>query len=306
MISFFIKPLLETRPEDKVKTLIMFFYFFFVIALVYILKPVRNALLITELGAHNLRFVYMGEGLFLIFIVWAYLQIAKRVSKKKLYDAGLTFFIACLGMFWFLFQMNVSYLSACFYIWVAAFSITMTTQFWTLANDIFDPDEAKRLFGVMISSGSIGGIAGGLFTQYAIRWLKTEELLLVAAGIVGLCLCLVNALWKHVPRLERPAIQSSSHQFEEESGISSVKTLFGSSYLMMIAAFVMISKIASTVIDNQFSSMVEINILGKEARTAYFGGFSAALNLISFGMQFFVTGFCLSRLGVGRSLAILP
>ncbi len=305
-MTSFIKPILEIRPEERTKTFLMFFYFFFTIALIYILKPVRNALVLTELGAQNLRFVYMGEGLFLIFVVWLYLQIAKRVSKKVLYNIGLGFFIACLGIFWFLFQGKIPYLSAYFYIWVAAFSITMTTQFWTLANDIFDPSQAKRLFGVMISSGSIGGIIGGVFTSQAVRWFKTEDLLLVAACVVGVCIGIVNALWKHVPSPEKPAIQSPSHKLAEESGISSLKTFFSSSYFLMLAGLVMISKIASTIIDNQFSSVVEIAIIGKEARTAYFGGFLACLNLVSFLMQFFVTGFCLSRFGVGRSLAILP
>ena len=306
MISKLLKPVFDIHPEERLKTFLMFLYFFFTIALIYILKPVRNALVITELGAQNLRFVYMGEGIFLIFVVWGYLQMAKRVSKKMLYDAGLIFFIACLVGFWFLFRGKAPYLSAYFYIWVAAFSITMTTQFWTLANDIFTPDEGKRLFGVMISSGSIGGILGGFFTAHAVQWFKAEDLLLVAAAVVGICLVIVNLLWKQVPNLEKPAIQSPSHKLAEESGLSSLKIFLGSPYFMMLAGLVMISKMASTIIDNQFSSIVELAISGKEARTAFFGGFLAWLNILSFLMQFAMTGFCLQHLGVGRSLVILP
>ena len=90
------------RPEERVKTLIMSFYFFAIIMTVWMLKPVRNSLFLDELGAGNLRYVYMGEGVFLIAVVWAFIQFSKRVTRKALYNGVLLFSIACLIGFWFL------------------------------------------------------------------------------------------------------------------------------------------------------------------------------------------------------------
>jgi AAA family ATP:ADP antiporter len=312
-IALLLKPIVEIHPQERLKTFLMFSYFFLTIAMIYILKPVRNALFLGELGAQNLRYVYMGEGIFLIFVVWAYVQFAKRVSKKGLYTGVLIFFILCLGSFWVFFHTRTPYLSAFFYIWVASFSITMTTQFWILANDIFNPMEAKRLFGFMISGGSLGGILGGVLTHQAVRWLKTEDLLFVAAGILGLCILLLSGLWKEIPNVgERAAsplpdrVKESRASTVDETSSSAGKLFLGSSYLVMLACLVVFAKMASTIVDNQFNKVVELSIAGTEARTAYFGGFMAWLNAVSFLMQLFATSLALRYLGVGISLWILP
>lgn len=300
----FFRRFFDIRPGERLKTALMAVYFFLIIALVYILKPVRNSLFLDELGAANLRFVYMGEGLFLIGIVWMYVRLARRISKKLLQTGMMVFFMLCLAGFWFLFKAQIPYLSALFYVWVASFSITMTTQFWILANDLYRPEEAKRLFGVMISTGSLGGIAGGMLAGQTGRWFATEDLLWIAAFALLGCIALIQRLWREIPEenRERPAAAA----LQKEPTASSRKLFFSSSYLVLLAGLILMAKIGATVVDNQFSQAVEIFVQGKEARTAFFGNFSAALNVVSFSMQFFVTGLVLRYLGVGTSLSILP
>jgi AAA family ATP:ADP antiporter len=302
MIRFF-NPFDIRRGEGR-KTLLMFFYFFFTILVLYVLKPVRSSLFLEELGSENLRYVYLGEGLFLLFVTWAYVELAKRLPKKKLFTGVLLSFVVSLALFWWLFLLKTPFLSAFFYVWVACFSITSVTQFWTLANDIYDPLEAKRLFGLIISGGSAGGVLGGIFTSQAVRWLRTEDLLLVSAAILSLCIVLIAFIWQHVPG----ASATGSHREEEAAGEApSVRKLFSSSsYLWMIAGVVLLAKVASTVVDNQFNAAVEAHLVGKEAKTAFFGGFSAALNVISFLMQLYATSASLRLLGLGISLTLLP
>ena len=95
-LANWLRPLIEIRPEERMKTLLMFIYFLSIIALIYILKPVRSSLFLDELGAQYLRFAYMGEGLFLIVMTTLYIQFAKRVSKKIFYWGTLIFFISNL------------------------------------------------------------------------------------------------------------------------------------------------------------------------------------------------------------------
>ena len=295
------------------KTALMFSYFFLIIALIYILKPVRSALFLDQLGAENLRYVYIGEGVFLFFVVAMYIQLAKRLPKRIFFPTMLGFFISNLALFWLLFHMQVPYLAAFFYIWVASFSITMTTQFWILANDIFNPAEAKRLFGLIISGGSLGGVLGGLFTQQAVRWVKTEDLLLVAASVLVLCILLVAVLWRLVPQADGDGTSRNASKTDQVAKTNSsahegpvLKLFQNSSYLIMLAALVVTAKMASTIVDNQFNGMVELSVHGKEAKTAFFGGFLAWLNTLSFMMQLFFTSIFLRYLGVGISLWVLP
>ena len=293
-ITHWSRSLVEIRPEERVRAGAMFFYFFFTLSLIYILKPVRNALFLGELGARNLRYVYMGEGLFLIFVVAAYIYLSKKIPRKIFFSGILFFFASHLVTFWFLFQWKVPYLSAIFYIWVSSFSITTTTQFWILANDIFNPHEAKRLFGLIISGGSAGGIIGGLATNQAMKWLHAEDMLLIAAAVLVICAIGLFAFWGHI----YPS-KSEIHHAEKKISArhSGSKMMLASSYLMMLALLVMTAKMASTIIDNQFNAFVELAITGKEARTAFFGNFLAGLNAVSFFMQLIATSFCLHFFG---------
>lgn len=287
--------------EERPKTFLMMAYFFLVIALIYILKPVRSALFLDQLGAQNLRYVYMSEGLFLILVVWAYVGLSKRIPKPAFFLVILGFFASNLVLFWFLFRIQMNYRAAFFYIWVASFSITMTTQFWLLANDLFSSGEGKRLFGPMISAGSAGGIVGGLFTQWAVRWVQTEDLLLIAAVMVGLCMILSVEVWKKVG-LTQPQV-SATHTKETQPEI---KVDWKSSYLIALISIIVFAKMASTIVDNQFNRVVELSIATKQERTAFFGGFMAWTNAASFIAQLFLTRLSLERFGARRSLLILP
>ena len=293
----------DIRKGEGVKTLLMFLYFFLTIAVLYVLKPVRSSLFLEELGSQNLRYVYLGEGLFLTFVTWAYVQLAKRLPKKVFFIGVLALFISNLILFWWLFRIRVPYLSAFFYIWVACFSITTVTQFWTLANDIFDPLEAKRLFGLIISGGSAGGVIGGLLTNRAVKWMPTEDLLLFSSLLLGGCIILVFLLWQYLAASPQGAGAHATKPIEPESTRKLFMTM---PYLWMLAGIVLLAKVASTMVDNQFNAVVELHLVGKEAKTAFFGAFSAGLNVVSFLMQIACTSLCLRLFGIGPSLALLP
>lgn len=62
----------------------------------------------------------------------------------------------------------------------------MISQFWTLANDVDDPRQAKRLFGFIGGGASLGGTAGAGVTVWLARPLGTDNLLLVSAGFLAL------------------------------------------------------------------------------------------------------------------------
>ena len=62
--------------------------------------------------------------------------------------------------FWFLFQTGSTGSSAAFYLFGLILGMLLISQFWTLANDVYDPRQAKRLFGFIGGGASLGGIAG--------------------------------------------------------------------------------------------------------------------------------------------------
>ena len=307
----FVKPLLAIHPEERAKTLLMFAYFFLVITLIYILKPVQRALFIHEFGAQKLSYAYIGEGLFLILVVSIYMKFAKKVSKGTFYRGILLFYISNLLLFWILFRTNLPHLSAFFYLWHAAFSITMTTVFWTLGNDLFNTSEAKRLFGLIMSGGSLGGIVGGAIAKALMHCIHCEDLLLLSAGILGLCLILVDQICKryllgNVASVHSAETSESTGEKKEFSKTPGLQLFLKSPYLLILCGIVMMAKMSSTIVDNQFNAIIANHITGKDALTEFFGGFFSSLNMISFLMQLCVTSLVLRLAGIGIALLLMP
>jgi AAA family ATP:ADP antiporter len=81
--------------------------------------------------------------------------------------------------------------------------------------------------------------------------------------------------------------------------------VFRSRYLLSIVGIVGLYEIVSTVMDFQFTSTVAEELQGA-AIGAHMSRVFAVTNVVSLLVQLFVTGFVMSRLGVGVALLVLP
>src|SRR3989338_5623216 len=126
LITRFIQPVVKISREEWRKALLMFLYFAFTIATLYILKPVRSSLFLTAHGAEKLRYAYVGEGIFLFLITFGYIGLSHWLKRKDvLFSVSTGFFASNIFAFWFLFKTGyIEWLSFLFYICVAAYSIT--------------------------------------------------------------------------------------------------------------------------------------------------------------------------------------
>ena len=98
---------------------------------------------------------------------------------------------ALLVVFWVLFQTGNWMVAAGFYFFGLIMGILLISQFWTLANEIYDARQAKRLFGFIGGGASLGGIAGSSLLTFATGVFGTNNLLLVSAALLGVAALLV-------------------------------------------------------------------------------------------------------------------
>src|SRR5207247_406053 len=60
------------------------------------------------------------------------------------------------------------------YLHVAAFGPVLTSGFWSIVNERFDPRSAKREIGRIAGVGTLGGLAGGLLAERLTAWMGTS------------------------------------------------------------------------------------------------------------------------------------
>jgi AAA family ATP:ADP antiporter len=287
------------------KTAFMALYLMLVLFAYYILKPVSRSLFLANFDIDKLPWLYIliaGVGGFLAYL---YTKLAVHSSLRRAVDFANIFCTAVLVLFWWLIHQPHAWVLYAFNIWVSLFSVMLVAQGWLVAANVFAPREAKRLYGILGVGSVIGAAFGGQFTAWAVYEIGTRDLTLVSAGFVALSYFAY-----------RIAIRSAGKSLEgakgaEEETTFSFNEIVGSirqyRHLQVIVVIITITFVVDVMVEFQFSAMAKVSYSNQTELTAFLGNFYGFwLNLITFVLQLFLTGFVVSRFGVGGALQIMP
>lgn len=294
---------LDIRFGEIRKTGSTALFFFLIIFSVTVVKPVRNSLFLTEVGAVNLPYIYLGTALVTGILVFVDSRLSRRFHRTTVMSLTLGFLLVNLLLFWWLLKQEGAWVSAVFYIWVAFFSTLAVAHFWSFANDYFNPREAKRLFGVIGTGGILGGIAGGLAADFTVQYFfSTENVLLIAAATLLLAMAVVQYIERAVAvRPETGAATASYERVSDDTSAYNYRWL-----LRLLGLVVVIEIVVSTLVDYQFNSMVERTLPTQAARTQFFGTFFAVLSFVSLVVQVLLTSRILKKFGLWVALIAMP
>ncbi len=134
------------RAGEAGTVLLMALNVFLILLSYYIIKPVREALILsTPRGAELKSYASAGQTLLLLLVaVPLYARLASSVSRRRLLNTVNLFFVANLVLF-FLAVAAVgkgnTALGVGFFLWVGIFNLMVPAQFWSLANDVYTPEE---------------------------------------------------------------------------------------------------------------------------------------------------------------------
>src|SRR3970282_121046 len=125
------------------------------------IKPSATAKFIDDVGADNLPWVMLVAGVGMGVIMQYYSRLVGKLPRLWVLPGTLIGVVGTLVGFWFLFQSGQAWVSVAFYFWGRLLlGIFLISQFWTLANDIYDPRPAKRISRVIGGGASLGGMTG--------------------------------------------------------------------------------------------------------------------------------------------------
>lgn len=280
---------------------LMLLYGFLALTSYYVVKPARNAVFVERLGADNLPYVYILTAVVVSLVMVVYSRYVHRIGHLTLLLGTFAFLASNLVAFRWLLLEESLLASGAFYIWGKLYPLLLVSQFWLVGNLLFTTRQAKRLFGLIGVGLILGGIAGSSIAGWSTEVLGTENLLLLAIGILGLCALIVVAL--------RPEMASGA---EEEGRLvgkvsaDALRLLKDSTHLRTIALILGLTIVVSTLVDWQFNRAVELFISGEDAKTSFYGRFFMVLNIVSVAIQIFFTGFVLRTFGVGVGMLVLP
>jgi AAA family ATP:ADP antiporter len=330
---------IEIKPGEQTPSLLLFSYFFLITTPYTILKSLRNASYLTDLGPQWLPLAYFMTALLTGFVVNAHSKLQVKISRRVLITVSLLFFLFT-GMLFIAFSAaEWPWLSLLFWLWTNILIVVLTTQFWITVNDIFNLREAKRLVGFFGSGGILGGIVGGAMAALIIQ--KTILLGISILMLLG-CVLLIRLVFIKTSMDRKPDLKEGTGRGGEQDKGPKVgfqdcfAIVKGDRYLRLIASIVTVTLVVSTMIDFQFNSIVKsripetpqaglveapreiagldvpsaVSTAVKEQEmnslTAFFGYFNSGMMIFAFFLQLLMTSNLIKRYGIKFSLLIYP
>jgi AAA family ATP:ADP antiporter len=304
--QLFLHRAFDIREGEWRRASLMQVNIFLIISTLLIVKPAVNGLFLAKFGVENLPNAFILVAVVAAVVSTVYSRMLLRVSLNRLFTGTLAFSVFSLIFFGLFLRLNflegiILYL---FYIWVAIFGLLATSQFWVLANMVFNAREAKRLFGFIGAGAIAGGIFGGYLTSLLSSFMSSENLLFICALLLSLCIPITRSIWKEY-------VEDAQTPFQRKKRIKGfgehpVNLIRQSRHLSFIAGIVAVSVVVAKLVDYQFSGIASRLIPDADELTAFFGFWFSTFNVLSLLLQLFLTRRVVGTFGVGSSLFFLP
>ncbi|TFH47538.1 MAG: hypothetical protein E4H01_08125, partial [Lysobacterales bacterium] len=282
----------------------------------YLIRPVREALILTE-GSAELRSYAVGvQALLLIMIIPAYGLVVRRVATCRVFQYVNAFFALTLVIFFLLGQAGWRF-GFLFFVWASIFGVMMVTQFWAFATDLFNVKCGQRLFGVIAVGVSGGAWIGSRLASAGFETFGPYGLMLASAAVLAGAIYLSEWARDCVPTASRSA-QPGEEQGTGRAHGQAVRWLGGfaviarSRYLVGIAALVVLLNWIGSTGDYVLSKwLVEIaRQEAPEAQAAFIGRFMgnywSTITLVGLLVQLLLVSRIIHMAGLARALMVTP
>ncbi|MDW8479006.1 MAG: MFS transporter [Xanthomonadales bacterium] len=292
------------RPGEGAALGWAFLYFFALLCGYYTIRPVRDAM-----GAlHALEWLFTATFVVMLLLQPIYGALVGRYPRRVFLPVVYGFFALCLVGFWLLLaaEGGAGWRSGAFFVWVAVFNLFAVSVFWSFMSDIFDDDQARRLYGAIAAGGTLGALVGPLLTQWLVTRIGVPSLLLVAAALIGVCLLAISRLIPWARARERRGGLPDRDREAIGGGILEGAWRIGRSRFLLALALLMFLGVAvGTLLYNEMAAYTRRAFPDAADRTAWYARIDFAINVITVSVQLLLTRRLLTRLGAGP-LLVLP
>ena len=295
-------------PGEGFRLAVIAALLFLLIAANNLIKILRDSIFLGHHSVSELPYLYILVALFACVTIATYTRYTAHLSLVRLILATNAIVVLISAGFWFLLTyIDPAWSHYAFYIWSAMATVIAVAQLWTLANQIFSPDQGKRLFGLLAAGGTIGGIAAAFCAKWTIHLsVESNHLLWVVGGLYVTASALLGLSRRRLTGALSGKEFATAETAEMEIGDNIFAQLAGSRYLKTIAAVILVSVVVSTLIDFELKTAAKEIYPSTSGLAGFFSSYYGWLSVATLCSQVILTGKTLTKLGLGKSLYLTP
>lgn len=298
---------------------------FLLLSAYYIIKPVREALILAGKGAEMKSYLAAAQAILFILVVKAFSGLASKIPRQTLITWVTLFFISNLVLFYALYLAGVSLgtMGIIFFVWVGIFNIMVVAQFWAFSNDIYSHEAGKRLFPLIMFGANVGAFLGAKVASWLVVPLGVYQMMLVAGAILVVCIGLTRVVHRRetVARPAGPMDAAPAPEEDKEKPLAKgggFRLLFNSRYLLLIAGLILLLNLVNTtgeyilgkvIVETAEEAVRTGQAAGVEAKEligGLYADFYFWVNLLTMAIQLLLVSRIYKRFGVRGALFFLP
>jgi AAA family ATP:ADP antiporter len=315
-LSRALRPITEVHQGEAVTALLMTLNVFLLLSAYYVIKPVREALILEMASGAEFKSVMSGVIAVLLFLVVpAYDKLVNALARIKLV-IGVTLAFAVQLVLFYLFTQIVGpakWLGLVFYVWVGIFNVMVVAQFWAFANDLYKKEQGDRLFPMVALGASVGAAVGSKVAEVLIKGLGVPTMLLVAGGLLVACASLYWLVERREDGVE--GVEKSKTEHGKAGGF---RLVLSHRYLLLIALFALIYNWVNSNSEYMLSKLIKADVAaavehgklaakdtGKAIGAAY-ADFFFYVNVAGVLLQTFVVSRVVKWFGLSKAFLFMP
>ncbi len=294
---------------NEIKAVFLSFSFAFTLmASYYVLRPMRDAMA-SDWSDAELSTLFTATFVFSFIAVAFYGAACSRIKVGRLVPGVYGLFALSFFGFYVAIQASpgVTIIGKVFYIWISIFSLFHVSVFWSFMADIFNKEQARRLFGFIASGSSIGALIGPLLALVLVGNVGKGNLLLISTVLLLLPVIIIGWLekLKHTDlHNEKLNAEQDYQQTLGSNSLAGFMLFVKNPYLLGIGIFILLYTAISTFVYFELKNLMVG--LDESTRTQIWAGMDLAVNILTIGTAMFFTSRLATRFGLAVTLALVP
>lgn len=284
--------------------------FLFVVILMsayYILRPVRDAMASDWTDA-EVSWLWTLNFFISTAVVAVYGIAVSRFRFQLLVPAMYGIFALTFVVFYALASTSGdrTLIDKSFYVWVSVFSLFHISVFWSFMSDLFNKEQAGRLFSVIAVGASVGGLIGPFIPSFFSASLGTDNLMLIASVMLLIPIPIIF----YLQSLKSSDLGNEDLQLRKSNvaiggnPFSGFKMFFANPYLLAIGLFIFLYTGISSFVYFELKNL--LSELSRVERTAVWAQMDLAVNILTIATGLFATGRIVGKFGMPVTIALVP
>jgi CRP-like cAMP-binding protein len=264
-------------------------------------ETAASATFLTRFSASYLPWIYIAAAAFNTVTGTVYARVQQRVSFARLMKGTLWFLLAIVASVRTGFALtNVAWIAFAGLVSYRILSSLTDLEYWAVASRIYDVRQAKRLFGLIGTGEVIARIVGAFSVPLLVELGGVDNLMLLSAIGLAVCLILLGLVLKPVDGTTEPPKAVAK---DARAGIGEI---LGSKYLAMVIGVAILATFGKYFVDFAFLEEMSTVTKGEAQLATFLGIFNGLAQTLSLLTRLFVSRPFLHRFGIRVGVVVLP